>query len=65
LDHIQVCDFKGHDEHNKKNHSNFLEMVEILVSYNKQVRVFILGDVLQNIKIHITSNLKDNLTCLC
>jgi hypothetical protein len=35
---------------NKKNRGNFLEIMELLASYNKQVGALVLGDAPQNAK---------------
>ena len=41
---FQACAFRGHDERpESKNRGNFLEMLELLASYNKHLGAFVLG----------------------
>jgi hypothetical protein len=41
---FQACAFRGHDEHPEtKNRGNFLEMTELLASYNEQVGALVFG----------------------
>ncbi|GLT96628.1 hypothetical protein SLE2022_142360 [Rubroshorea leprosula] len=48
---FQACAFKGHDESlDSKNHGNFLEMNNLLASYNKEVNEVVLGNAPQNAK---------------
>ena len=48
---FQACAFRGHDERPKtKNRGNFLEIMELLASYNEQVGALVLGNTQQNAK---------------
>ena len=48
---FQACAFRGHDERpESKNRGNFLEMMELLASYNEQVGALVLGNAPQNAK---------------
>jgi len=48
---FQACAFRRHDERpESKNRGNFLEMLELLASFNEQVGAFILDNAPQNAK---------------
>jgi hypothetical protein len=48
---FQACAFRGHDERPEtKNQGNFLEIMELLTSYNEQVGALVLGNTQQNAK---------------
>jgi hypothetical protein len=48
---FQACAFRGHDERlESKNRGNFLEMLELLASYNEQVGALVLDNAPQNAK---------------
>ena len=43
---FQACAFRGHDERViSKNRGNFLEMIKLLASYNKQIDEVVLENV--------------------
>ena len=42
---FQACAFRAHDERSEsKNRGNFLEMMELLASYNEQVGALVFGN---------------------
>ncbi|XP_025661863.1 uncharacterized protein [Arachis hypogaea] len=46
---FQACAFRGHDEsHESQNRGNFLEMLKLLASYNKEVDAVVLDNTPQN-----------------
>nr|XP_025702624.1 zinc finger MYM-type protein 1-like [Arachis hypogaea] len=46
---FQACAFRGHDEsHESQNRGNFLEMLKLLASYNKEVDAVVLDNAPQN-----------------
>jgi hypothetical protein len=48
---FQGCPFRGHDEsQNSLNQGNFLEMVKLLASYNKEVKGVVLENAPRNAK---------------
>ena len=48
---FQACAFRGHDESlNSKNRGNFIEMLKLLGSYNKEVGEVVLENAPQNAK---------------
>ena len=48
---FQTCAFRGHDESSKsQNRGNFLEMVELLASYNEEVIKVVLENAPYNFK---------------
>jgi hypothetical protein len=48
---FQACAFRGHDEcPQSENRGNFLEMKELLASYNEQVGALVLGNAPQSAK---------------
>ncbi|GKV30692.1 hypothetical protein SLEP1_g39478 [Rubroshorea leprosula] len=48
---FQACAFRGHDESlDSKNRGNFLEMINLLTSYNKEVNEVVLENAPQNAK---------------
>jgi 3-oxoacyl-[acyl-carrier-protein] synthase III len=47
----QGCAFRGHDEgHNSKNRGNFLELIKLVSTYNKDVADVVLKNALGNAK---------------
>ena len=48
---FQACPFRGHDESpGSKNRGNFIEMLKILASYNKEVNEVVLENAPRNAK---------------
>jgi hypothetical protein len=48
---FQACPFRGHDESaNSKNQGNFLEMVNLIASYDEEVKAVVLSNAPQNAK---------------